>query len=108
MSTEATEAARKWYEKTYPFTMATSSKVLCEEDIDMLAAYASTLTDENAKLRALVQKILDLSFHDSECHITEFGGPCDCLKSVIDAAAKEQGFTPTNTETPTSEGSTTQ
>jgi len=50
---------------------------------------------ENAKLRALVQGILDLSFHDSGCNSERFGIKCDCMKSIIDERAKEAGFTPT-------------
>lgn len=54
---------------------------------------------ENAKLRALVQGMLDLSDHDSECHSREFvGASCNCMKKVIDARAKEAGFVPTNTQ----------
>ena len=110
MSTEATEAARKYDTEEKRRDIASHY----HGGLDLERSYASALADhaapleaEVAKLRALVQKILDLSFHDSECHITEFGGPCDCLKSVITAAAKEQGFTPANTGAPTSEGSTT-
>ena len=112
MSTEATEAARKYgaidcseiarIRYIYEHREYTSQRQYAQGLEDgyghALFEHAAPLEAEVAKLRALVQKILDLSFHDSECHITEFGGPCDCLKSVITAAAKEQGFTPTNTE----------
>ena len=55
------------------------------------------LEAENAKLRALVQKLTDLVFHDSDCGNVMHNGKCDCFASVAIAAAKEHGFVPTNT-----------
>ena len=65
--------------------------------LDGIREQVEPLEAENAKLRALVQGILDLSFHDSECDSHVWNGSCDCMKRMIDERVKEAGFVPTNT-----------